>query len=90
MRDLGQWERAIAVAPAVSLEFWMKLAKQYAQEKVNQNASRLYEALPWYVAVNQPETLANLYINNEQFDEAVVLAQVAAVGGYDELTSAGG
>ena len=55
-----------------------------------QHSSRLYEALPWYLAVNQPETLANLYINNEQYDEAVVIAQVSAVGGYDELTSAGG
>ena len=77
MRELGEWERAIAVAPAVSLEFWMRLAKAYAQEKVNQNSSRLVEALPWYVAINQVETLANLYINNEQYDEAVVLAQVS-------------
>ena len=30
LAELGQWERAIATAPSVSLEFWSELCKRYA------------------------------------------------------------
>lgn len=80
MRDLGEWERAIALAPAVSHELWAKLVKEYAAEKLSKNAARLADLLPWYIAINQPETLVNLYLNNEQYEDAVTLAQVTLAG----------
>ena len=76
-KELGEWERAIAMAPAVSLEFWAGMAKEYAQMLLAKNPSRLHDLLPWYVGISQPDTLVNLYINAEQYDDAVTLAQVS-------------
>jgi len=89
MSELGEWERAIAVAPAVSLELWRSLIKSYAQHLLQTNKGRLNEVLPWYIAINHPDTLINLYVSNELYDDAITLAQVSAEGGYSQLTSAG-
>ncbi|KAK3271996.1 hypothetical protein CYMTET_19681, partial [Cymbomonas tetramitiformis] len=87
-RDLGDWEKAIAMAPAVSLEFWGDLVKAYAQDKLTSNQANLSDALPWYIAINKPEILTNLYVNSEQYNDAFILAQINSMGGYNHLTSA--
>jgi hypothetical protein len=78
-KELGEWERAIALAPAVSLELWAQLAKEYANMLLAKNPSRLHDLLPWFVGIHQADTLVNLYINAEQYDDAVTLAQVLAL-----------
>jgi hypothetical protein len=35
--ELGQWERAIAAAPAVSVPFWAALSKRYAEHLAAQD-----------------------------------------------------
>ncbi len=42
--ELGQWERAIATAPAVSVPYWASLCKRYAEHLAGQDK---LDAVSW-------------------------------------------
>jgi hypothetical protein len=47
MLELNQWEKALSVAPAVSISFWKDLASKYGDYLASKES---IEALPFYVA----------------------------------------
>ena len=47
MVEVGRWYRALAVAPAVSMEYWRALCKRFAQRL---EAEESEQAVPLYLA----------------------------------------
>ena len=41
--SIGNWERALAFAPAVSMEYWQSLTKKYAEYQASEQPESAYE-----------------------------------------------
>ena len=50
MVELGEWERAIAIAPSHSIAYWQELSTKYAEEL---RAKGNDDVIPFYVATGQ-------------------------------------
>ncbi|XP_056009977.1 WD repeat-containing protein 17-like isoform X2 [Ostrea edulis] len=83
MVELGEWERAIAVAPGVSMDYWKSLTKRYAQYLSKEDDESL---IPFCTAVGDPETLIEFSCSRGQLSHAVLTAQVACEGVFDEMS----
>lgn len=64
MRELGQWDRALAVAPAIGLEYWQELVRARAEDLAEAGAS--------------VETLAPLLVASQQIPRLQVRARSLA------------
>jgi WD40 repeat protein len=82
---IGRWERAISVAPAVSMHYWKTLCQKYAQVLCLKNDEN---AIPYLIASNDPDKLVNFCANSlRHFDDALIAAVTDAVGGYPVIPS---
>lgn len=77
--ECGQWERAIAIAPAVSIEYWKNLCVKYAQLLTSFGSN---DAVPYYLATNEIDKLLNFYISRNQYENAMNISIIDAEGGY--------
>ncbi|XP_071125109.1 WD repeat-containing protein 17-like [Mytilus edulis] len=77
--ELGQWEKALAVSPGVSLEYWKSLTKRYALRLIKDESD---EVVPFGVAVGDTELLISNFTTRGQLFEAVLTAQVACEGTF--------
>lgn len=78
MCQIGRWERAICVAPAVSMDFWRQLCAEYAE---NQRANAdLSEAAPFLVASGMAGLLMDAYLERNELHEAFAVAKAQADG----------
>lgn len=69
MRSIGEWERAIAVAPAVSPAYWQQLCRQRANELAAQGDDK---ALPYLMATGDVNHLTDFFGND--FQSALLVA----------------
>lgn len=53
MVQIGAWEKALSVAPAVSMEYWHELALQFAEKQLRMKKK---SSIPYLLATNQPDT----------------------------------
>lgn len=71
MLNLGEWTKALAMAPRVSIEYWEKLCRQYAEvmdEKSNE------ECIPFYMAIGGYDRAVEFYLSkNEQRNALLVV-----------------
>ena len=75
--QLGHWEKALALAPSVSLAFWSKLATRYAEILRSDDVE---DATNFYLAAgNVTEAVRYMSGRNEYYD-ALLTAQAAAEG----------
>jgi len=82
LAQLGQWERALALAPSVSLAYWSKLAMRYADMLRNDD---MEDATNFYIATgNVREAVQYLTARNEYHD-ALLVAQAAVEGNFPSL-----
>lgn len=71
--ELGQWEKALSVAPGVSLEYWKSLCDKYADQLTLEDK----ETCDAYcVASRNLPKLAEFYLQRSQFDDALLVAQL--------------
>ena len=81
MRLLGDWNAAIAAAPAVSLPYWASLAAQRADEIVRDGGDAEEQSRLLLVAGKPQEAAAALCAAGRE-DDAFVVACAAADGGF--------
>nr|KAI8756432.1 WD repeat-containing protein 17-like [Biomphalaria glabrata] len=77
MVELGKWERALAVAPSVSMEYWHKLNQRYCKALIAEDCE---ESLPFNVAAGNVKQLASYFTSRGQLADAVLIAQSAHEG----------
>lgn len=73
MAQAGHWERAICIAPAVSLKFWQELSSEYV-ETLSAEAD-IQEAAPFLLSTGRSSALVDAFIGRGDLDHAFVVAK---------------
>ncbi|XP_048589465.1 WD repeat-containing protein 17 isoform X2 [Nematostella vectensis] len=82
MVQVGQWDKALAVAPGVSMEYWKTLIQRRAEQLVREDDDA---AVPYCVATGDADKLVSFFTSRGQLHDAFLVAQVACEGGYPQL-----
>ncbi|XP_054635631.1 WD repeat-containing protein 17 isoform X4 [Dunckerocampus dactyliophorus] len=77
MVELGQWEKALAVAPGVSMKYWKKLMQRRADQLVTEDND---DAIPYCIATADIKKLVSFFTGRGQLLEALLIAQGACEG----------
>lgn len=72
MIELGQWERALAVAPGVSHGYWKDLTHRYATRLESTSSEA---AVPFYVTAGYADKAINFYVSRKEYNEAFIIAK---------------
>lgn len=84
MVALGEWERAIAIAPSVSLDFWKELCDKYGKHLL---AKQDENAAPYFAAISEIDKLINVYMSRKQFNDAALIASLDCQGTYKRIVA---
>mmetsp|Transcript_40650 Transcript_40650/g.127192 ORF Transcript_40650/g.127192 Transcript_40650/m.127192 type:complete len:1430 (-) Transcript_40650:52-4341(-) len=71
MAELGEWDKALAVAPGVSLEYWEQMTRRRAEDLREQLSD---ECVPYYVAVQAFTDAIDFYVQRSQHKKALILS----------------
>eukprot|EP00002_Diphylleia_rotans_P021101 TRINITY_DN4105_c0_g1_i5.p1 TRINITY_DN4105_c0_g1~~TRINITY_DN4105_c0_g1_i5.p1 ORF type:complete len:1200 (+),score=232.65 TRINITY_DN4105_c0_g1_i5:718-4317(+) len=79
MVELGEWEKAVSMAPAVSLEYWKSLSAKYAThlETLENDA-----AVSYHIASGAISKAVDFYTSRGDLADAVVVADAYKSGRY--------
>jgi WD40 repeat protein len=77
MVEIGEWDSALAAAPAVSMAFWRDLAAKRAEELVESGKS---SAVPLFIASGLHTRAVDVLLSGNEFDGAVAVCQAAVDG----------
>ncbi|XP_035770593.1 WD repeat-containing protein 17 [Neolamprologus brichardi] len=72
MVELGQWEKALSVAPGVSMKYWKKLMQRRADQLMAEDND---DAIPYCVATGDIKKLVTFFSGRGQLLEALLIAQ---------------
>ena len=79
MCEVGEWEKALSVAPSVSIDYWKDLTAKYTKQ-LAENESE--DVIPYYIATSETDKLLNYFIRKNQLTEASIVARRSAESGY--------
>ncbi|XP_041358787.1 WD repeat-containing protein 17-like [Gigantopelta aegis] len=85
MVELGEWEKALCVAPAVSINYWKSLTQRYADSFVREDRD---EAIVLDIATGNAKQLVEFFRKRGQLSDAVLTAQVACEGLLPQISAA--
>ncbi|GMH86841.1 hypothetical protein TrST_g12244 [Triparma strigata] len=77
--DLGEHERALAVAPGVSLQYWQELSAKYARILAELLSE---DSVPFFNACGKSEEAVKFYSKRAQFREAFLVAAATNMGSF--------
>ncbi|XP_041912815.1 WD repeat-containing protein 17 isoform X4 [Alosa alosa] len=77
MVELGEWDKALSVAPGVSLKYWKKLMQRRADQLMQEGND---DVIPYCVATGDVKKLVNFFMCRGQLKEALLVAQGACEG----------
>ncbi|KAL3067639.1 hypothetical protein OYC64_017378 [Pagothenia borchgrevinki] len=77
MVELGQWEKALSVAPGVSMKYWKNLMQRRAEQLMAEDND---DAIPYGIATGDIEQLVTFFTGRGQLQEALMIAQGACEG----------
>ncbi|CAH1777058.1 unnamed protein product [Owenia fusiformis] len=77
MVDLGEWERAMAVAPGVSLDYWKSLADRHADFLMEQENEL---AIPFCIATGSAKKCVDFLTSQGHLQEAMLVAEATIEG----------
>lgn len=77
MVELGEWERALCVAPGVSYTYWKNLSNRYSKFLLQEDKD---DTAVFCTAIGNTEMLVDFYVSRGQMSDAVLTAQVACEG----------
>ncbi|XP_056443336.1 WD repeat-containing protein 17 isoform X2 [Gadus chalcogrammus] len=77
MVELGQWDKALSVAPGVSMKYWKKLMQRRADQLMAEDND---DAIPYCIATGDVKKLVNFFSGRGQLKEALLVAQGACEG----------
>ncbi|RUS73072.1 hypothetical protein EGW08_019169 [Elysia chlorotica] len=77
MVELGEWVKALALAPSVSMDYWIKLNSRYCTALMAEDDD---DVLPYSVAAGDVDQLVTFLTSRGQLADATTIAQSAAEG----------
>ncbi|XP_054421804.1 WD repeat-containing protein 17 isoform X4 [Pteronotus mesoamericanus] len=77
MVELGEWDKALSVAPGVSVKYWKKLMQRRADQLIQEDKD---DVVPYCVATGDVKKLVTFFLSRGQLKEALVAAQAACEG----------
>ncbi|XP_051025565.1 WD repeat-containing protein 17 [Acomys russatus] len=82
MVELGEWDKALSVAPGVSVKYWRKLMQRRADQLIQEDKD---DVIPYCIAVGDVKKLVNFFVSRGQLKEALLVAQAACEGNMQTL-----
>ncbi|KAM6220322.1 WD repeat-containing protein 17 isoform 6-T6 [Rhynchocyon petersi] len=82
MVELGEWDKALSIAPGVSLKYWKKLMQRRADQLIQEDKD---DAIPYCIATGDVKKLVNFFTSRGQLKEALLVAQAACEGSMQAL-----
>ncbi|KAH0616110.1 hypothetical protein JD844_026972 [Phrynosoma platyrhinos] len=87
MVELGEWDKALSVAPGVSMTYWKKLMQrdESQADQICRRADQLIQeenddVIPYCVATGDVKKLVKFFTSRGQLKEAMLVAQAACEG----------
>ncbi|NXT73137.1 WDR17 protein, partial [Zapornia atra] len=77
MVELGEWDKALSVAPGVSMKYWRKLMQRRADQLIQEDND---DVIPYCIAVGDVKKLVSFFTSRGQLKEALLVAQAACEG----------
>ncbi|XP_033015742.1 WD repeat-containing protein 17 isoform X2 [Lacerta agilis] len=77
MVELGQWDKALSVAPGVSMKYWKKLMQRRADQLIQEEND---DVIPYCIATGDVKKLVTFFTSRGQLKEALLVAQSACEG----------
>uniref|UniRef100_A0A8C4TWC0 WD repeat domain 17 n=1 Tax=Falco tinnunculus TaxID=100819 RepID=A0A8C4TWC0_FALTI len=71
------WDKALSVAPGVSMKYWRKLMQRRADQLIQEESD---DVIPYCIAVGDVEKLVSFFTSRGQLKEALLVAQAACEG----------
>ncbi|XP_044143397.1 WD repeat-containing protein 17 isoform X2 [Bufo gargarizans] len=75
--ELGEWDKALSVAPGVSMKYWKKLMQRRASQLIEEEND---DVIPYCIATGDVKKLVNFFTSRGQLKEALLVAQAACEG----------
>ncbi|KAJ6668643.1 hypothetical protein lerEdw1_012125 [Lerista edwardsae] len=82
MVELGEWDKALSVAPGVSLKYWKKLMQRRADQLIQEENDGV---IPYCVATGDVKKLVMFFTSRGQLKEALLVSQAACEGNMQTL-----
>ncbi|XP_058380913.1 WD repeat-containing protein 17 isoform X4 [Diceros bicornis minor] len=82
MVELGEWDKALSIAPGVSVKYWKKLMQRRADQLIQEDKD---DVIPYCVATGDVKKLVNFFMSRGQLKEALLVAQAACEGNMQTL-----
>ncbi|NWW75943.1 WDR17 protein, partial [Climacteris rufus] len=83
MVELGEWDKALSVAPGVSMKYWRKLMQRRADQLIQEEND---DVIPYCIAIGDVKKLVSFFTSRGQLKEALLVAQAACEGNIQMLT----
>ncbi|KFQ01276.1 WD repeat-containing protein 17, partial [Leptosomus discolor] len=77
MVELGEWDKALSVAPGVSMKYWRKLMERRADQLIQEEND---DVIPYCIAIGDVKKLVSFFTSRGQLKEALLVAQAACEG----------
>ncbi|XP_046772584.1 WD repeat-containing protein 17 isoform X2 [Gallus gallus] len=77
MVELGEWDKALSVAPGVSMKYWRKLMQRRADQLIQEEND---DVIPYCIATGDVKKLVAFFTSRGQLKEALLVAQAACEG----------
>ncbi|XP_060102497.1 WD repeat-containing protein 17 isoform X5 [Heteronotia binoei] len=71
------WDKALSVAPGVSMKYWKKLMQRRADQLIQEEND---DVIPYCIATGDVKKLVKFYTSRGQLKEALLVAQAACEG----------
>ncbi|NXP61111.1 WDR17 protein, partial [Chloropsis cyanopogon] len=82
MVELGEWDKALSVAPGVSMKYWKKLMQRRADQLIQEEND---DVIPYCIAIGDVKKLVSFFTSRGQLKEALLVAQAACEGNIQML-----
>ncbi|XP_075411902.1 WD repeat-containing protein 17 isoform X5 [Tenrec ecaudatus] len=82
MVELGEWDKALSVAPGVSVKYWRKLMHRRADQLIQEDKD---DVIPYCIAIGDVKKLVSFFMSRGQLKEALLVAQAACEGNMQPL-----
>ncbi|NXP25942.1 WDR17 protein, partial [Scytalopus superciliaris] len=82
MVELGEWDKALSVAPGVSMKYWRKLMQRRADQLIQEEND---DVIPYCIATGDVKKLVSFFTSKGQLQEALLVAQAACEGNIQVL-----
>ncbi|XP_019605025.2 WD repeat-containing protein 17 isoform X7 [Rhinolophus sinicus] len=82
MVELGEWDKALSIAPGVSVKYWKKLMQRRADQLIQEDKD---DVIPYCIAIGDVKKLVNFFMSRGQLKEALLVAQAACEGNMQTL-----